>query len=372
MGLLGGVAHAQTQTKPLSKAPYNFVVGTQTIGASYGFTTESRLVESARGILEMGSDILKFSLPTKPEEGVTAKNLTEVVNLNPSVKTILSLPFSNVLMWAYPVEERGEGVTNPLNLDANYRELYDLTRYLLTNFKGTGKTFYLGNWEGDWHLLHIDPNYTPTEAEVKAMIDWVNIRQKAVDDAKRDTPHEGVEVYFYLEVNRVQDAIAGKTRLSNAVLSLTNPDFVSYSAYDSIGGDIEKQLPVALDFIQSQLKTKAGLPAKRVWIGEYGFPAMRYSPQQQDRESRHVMRAALNWGCPFALYWEFYNNEVEDGKQQGFWMVDDKNQQQPIYRTHQQFLKSARTYVADFKRKQGRVPSREEFNLHAMNWLPLQ
>ncbi len=358
----------RAQTDHPSVTPYNFVLGTQTIGASYGFTKESRLVESARGILEMGSDTLKFSLPVKPE-GVTPKNLTEVASLNPSVKMVLALPFSRYIIWAYPVQEQDGGPTNPQNLDANYRELYDLTCYLLKTYSGTNKTFYLGNWEGDWHLLHLKPDATPTEADLKAMTDWALIRQKAIDDAKRDTPHKGVEAYFYLEVNRVQDAIAGKTRLTNAVVPAVNPDFVSYSSYDSLGGNIEKQLPTALDFIQSKLKPKVGLPAKRVWIGEYGFPAIRYSPQEQDRQSRRAMRAALDWGCPFALYWEFYNNEVQDGKQRGFWLVNDKNEPQPIYRTHQHFLQNARAYIADFQHQHGRVPTREEFNHQANIWL---
>ena len=70
------------------------------------------------------------------------------------------------------------------------------------------------------------------------MIAWVNNRQKAVDDAKRDTLHREVQVYYYVEVNRVVDAMQGKTRLTNDVLPKTDVDFVSYSSYDSLGGDI--------------------------------------------------------------------------------------------------------------------------------------
>jgi hypothetical protein len=31
--------------------------------------------------------------------------------------------------------------------------MFDLTRHLLTNHAGSGKAFYIGHWEGDWHLL---------------------------------------------------------------------------------------------------------------------------------------------------------------------------------------------------------------------------
>jgi len=44
----------------------------------------------------------------------------------------------------------------------------------------------------------------------------------------------------------------------------------------------------------------------------------RNKPQEQDNLSRRVMRAGLEWGCPFVLYWEMYNNEVRDGRHADF------------------------------------------------------
>jgi hypothetical protein len=41
---------------------YNYVLGTQTIGPGYGFTEETRLVETAQVILDMGSNVLKISM----------------------------------------------------------------------------------------------------------------------------------------------------------------------------------------------------------------------------------------------------------------------------------------------------------------------
>ena len=361
---------AFAQKLPNSEAAsYNYVIGTQTFDPAYNFTQEDRLVETAREILKMGSNTIKFKLPHDKIGDATPTSLTEIARSNPSVKTIFELPFSQILMWAYPVRSLSGEVVNPQNLEANYREIYDLTHYLLTAYQGTHKTIYIGHWEGDWYLLHSNPDYTPSPDEIKNMLAWINIRQKAVDDAKRDTPHKGVEVFNYLEVNRVQDAIAGKTRLTNAVLPYTNVDYVSYSSYDSIGGDIEAQLPAALDYIASKLPPKAGIPGKRVWIGEYGFPAISNSPFAQDEKSRRVMRVALNWGCPFVLYWEFYNNEVPNGVQQGFWLINDKNQKQPIYYTHQKFLSQAKNYVTTFQKTKGRVPNRDEFNRQANIWL---
>ena len=176
---------------------------------------------------------------------------------------------------------------------------------------------------------------------------WVATRQRAVDDAKRDTPGADVEVYYYVEVNLVWDAIAGRPRAANTVLPATRVDYVSYSAYDSLLPDPEQKLPQALDYLQSQLQPKDGLSGKRVFIGEYGFPADRYSPQDQDTLSRRVMRTGLGWGCPFVLYWEVYNNEVRDGRQRGFWLIDDMGRKQPVYLTLQQYYRNARVWVTD-------------------------
>ena len=284
-------------------------------GAATSFTTEPPLVEAARAILGMGSTTIKFALDPDKSDNVKPKSLTETVRDAHSIKTVLDMPFSRYLLWAYPVSAEANRF-QPVSLPNEYAEMYALTRCLLQTYAGTGKSFYLGNWEGDWHLTHTNPNYTPTDTEVQNMIAWVNTRQKAVDDAKRDTPHRDVQVYYYLEVNRVVDAMQGKVRLTNAVLPKTPVDYVSYSSYDALGGDIGANLKKSLDYIQSELPPKPGISGKRVFIGEYGFPAQGRTPEEQDALSRRVMRAGLDMGLPVrAVLGNLYNNEVAaDGK----------------------------------------------------------
>lgn len=363
-------SRAQDSKKPLSAVDaYNYVVGTQTIGAAYQFTQEPRLVETARAIRDMGSNTIKFSLAADKNASPKPQSLTDIAQSDPAVKTVLHMPFVNYILWAYPLSTEGNRF-KAASLGNERQEMYDLTRHLLQTYDGTGKTFYLGNWEGDWHLTHLNPNYSPTPTEVQNFVAWINAHQQAVDDARRDTPHKNVQVYCYLEVNRVVDAMQGKTRLSNAVLPKTNVDFVSYSSYDSLGGDIGANLTKALNYIESQMPPKPGLTGKRVWIGEYGFPADANSPRQQDDRTRQVIRAGLAWGCPFVLYWELYNNEVTpDGKQRGFWLIDDHNVKQPAYFTHQRFYAQARRYVAAFQKDHHRLPTRAEFGQTATAWL---
>ena len=367
--------------RTVKKAPpagdtYDYVLGTQTFGPSYQFRNENWLMETAQAIQDMGSHTIKFALdvPKPLHAGSQAVNpaihtLADVARLDPTVRAVLGMPFTDYLLWAYPRTVQGDPF-RPESLPTEYREMYDLTRAFLTAYSGTGKTFYLGNWEGDWHLLHTDPTFVPTPTDVQNMIAWVNNRQKAVDDAKRDTPHRNVQVYCYLEVNRVVDAMQGKTRLANDVLPKTNVDFVSYSSYDALGGDIETGLTAALDYIQTRLPPKPGLSGRRVFIGEYGFPAISHSPQAQDALTRQVMRTGLSWGCPFVLYWEMYNNEVSPaGRPRGFWLIDDHGVPQPVYDTHRRFYGLARAYVADFQKQNHRLPTRAEFGAAAAAWL---
>ena len=352
---------------------YSYVIGTQTIGGSYQFTKEPKLVETARAILAMGSSTLKFSLAPQGVLKPEPRTLAETAERDPAVKAVLEMPFANNLMWVSPLSAPGGGPFAAARLDAERQEIYDLAKHLLRTYNGTGKSFYLGNWEGDWLLTHTDPNYAPTTEEVQSMINWTNTRQKAVDDARRDTPHANVHVYYYVEVNRVRDAMKGKVRVANKVLPRTNPDFVSYSSYDAQNGDIEKNFAEALDYLQAQLAPKPRISGKRVFIGEYGMPLLGNSAEAQDILARHVMRAGLKWGCLFVLYWEMYNNEVTaDGRQRGFWLIDDHGIKQPAYFTHQKFYEKARAYVADFTARNRRMPSREEFGLAALAWLPVE
>jgi hypothetical protein len=79
------------------------------------------------------------------------------------------------------------------------------------------------------------------------------------------------------------------------------------------------------------------------------------------------MRTGLEWGCPFILYWEMYNNEVdENGKQRGFWLIDDHGVKQPLWQTHASFYREARRFVADVTRREGHPPSGEEFRQFAL------
>lgn len=358
-----------------------YVLGTQTFGASYQFTTKPLLEETAQAILELGSNVIKFGMGANyaqakggnvREPRAEVHSLRDLAALEPTHKRVLELPFAHYLIWVYPFAEGWwkDGYAPDIAARQS-KEIYDLTCHLLQTYSGTGKTFYLGHWEGDWHLrdgydTRTDEGITPTR--IQGMVDWLNARQQAVEAARRDTPHTAVQVWNYVEVNLVRLAMEGRRSVTNDVLPKTNVDFVSYSSYDT---QAEPQtLTAALSYIESKLPPKAEITGKRVFIGEYGFPQANHSPAEQDRLARQVQRAALAWGCPFALYWEIYNNEVDkDGRQRGFWLIDDKGAKQPAYETHQRFYEWARAYRAGVLQSRGRPASFDEFRRAAVDWL---
>jgi len=359
-----GAEPSATAPTPLSAVDrFNYVVGTQTIGASYQFTTQPRLIETAQAIREMGSSVIKFTMDRNGTG--TFQSLRDVAANNPIIKQIFAMPFAHYVLWAYPINRKK---TNQDDSSRN-EELYDLCCYLLRAFRGTGKSFYLGHWEGDWEIRgDAGSKKDPTADAISRKIRWLNARQKAVDDAKHDTPHDDVDIFCYAEANLVRDAMQGRPAMANAVIPHTNIDYVSYSSYDTTNQHTA-ELGEVLDFIESKLPPKPAIKGKRVWIGEYGFAARHYTPQQQNEKSREVMKAALRWGCPFILYWEMYNNEVKEGKQIGYWLIDDKNVKQPVYYTHRRLCEFGRQFVADGIKSTKYPPSFDDYRQAAIGFL---
>ncbi len=368
--------------EPFPVEMFNGILGTQTFQPAYQFTSETRLVETAEAIRALGCTVLKFELSPRyaqrrgnvPAVRASIRSLADLARDEPSHRRVLDMPFAHFVLWAHSFsggESRWRQGFAAAAREAEYREIYELTAHLLQAYRGTGKTFYLGHWEGDgWLRGSVAPTNDAkvTAVAARGMADWLNTRQRAVDDAKRDTPPEGVQVWHYTEVNHVKLAMQGRPALVNQVLPQTTVDLVSYSSYDTQSDPA--LLKAALSFIESKLPPKPGLTGRRVFIGEYGFPAIRHPPLEQERLSRQVIRAGFEWGCPLILYWELYNNEVDpDGRQRGFWLIDDRAVKQPVYETHRAFLAWARNHLATMKRQTGHTPSWNDFRREGLEFL---
>jgi hypothetical protein len=393
---LGGTAHAQPDrtcgTSPdQAAAAYNYVLGTQAIGGHYKFSQDSALREQAREIDALGSNLLKISLAkgAAGKYGIAsaagqAKTTLQYLKSAPELQQVLDMDFRYYQAWVHSFtgSEWRDGVSEA-EARLYYDEMYQLAAWLLTRYSGTGKVFMLGNWEGDWLLNgRRGRDSVPAQAAVNGMIQWLNIRQQAIDDAKAKIRHRDVELYHYVEVNLVRKALEGKASLARSVLPATNVDLISYSSYEAIKlsqqpdiASIRTPLTETVRYLEGQLKPKARLPfARRVFIGEYGYHADKSKPltvKQQYLKSRYVMQVAIELDLPFALIWQMYNNEyAADGTSKEMSLIDEAGHKRALYYLHRHYFREMKAFVANACRQTGNAPSREAFKARALDLLP--
>jgi hypothetical protein len=373
---------AATLSDPAVDA-YNVRVGTETFAALYKFTTNSALVETAQAITNLGSDTIKLYLGsnTAGQSGVAkpsyVTNLLTLVRDEPNYHRVLDMPFRHFVLWAYPLENSDEWWGSGYNSTQgakDYQEMYNLTRYLLTNYNNSGKTFYLGHWEGDGYLSVNNWSTNPSMTTVHGMIGWLNNRQKAVDDAKQATAHTNVQVYNYSECNRVRDAMLNNSnnnvRVINYVIPyVTNLDVMSYSSYDSQNLSTS-DLYATLNYMESMLPTNkaAVVPGPRIWIGEYGWGYK--SVAAQEPLDRAYIQRLLGWSwngkcLPFLLFWEMYSNYNPNGAT-NYCLIDYTGAKVPSWYLQHYFLNAARMLTAQFKESNGRLPTDTEFSALTM------
>lgn len=376
-----------------TETPFSLSVGTQTIGGKYQFTDEPLLVETAKVIRGMGSDTLKITVSKwypetyHIEERDDIQTALDLITREPSYRAVFDMPFRNTMFWLYPFadqytafdtgsipEEEAEGI---------YEEMYEVTEYLLKKYSGTGRHFWIGNWEGDWHLTKVydfDVDASPTA--IKGAIEWFRLREKAVADAIRETPHEEVYVHFYIEICQVQKAIEEeRPAIVNEVLPHIKTDYVSWSSYDTtrrageLGGERGRRMVFeALDYIEAHLP-ESDIEGKRVFIGEYGYKhEWVRDPDIQEKYTAELIKWGLEWGCPFILYWQIYCNEFREdlGQHRGFWLINKEGTKLPVWHLHKNFLTKARAWVDAFQDEKGRMPTQEEYLSVAPDWIQLR
>mgnify|MGYP003637349601 CR=1 FL=1 len=371
--------------KLISLEDYNFVLGTNSFPTKYQFTKDSKIIEQAKQTRALGSNIFKTTITAKNLKNYgfkvgDAKNTLDLIKLIPDYDKVFAMDFKYFFFWVHTATgiKWKKGI-NRKEEKILYNEMFDFTTYLLKKHNNSGKTFMIGNWEGDW-LLHGEGNRnkTPSKETVDNMTKWLQIRQRAIADAKNKSKSVNVNVYYYIEVNLALKGLDGGTCISRDILPNVDVDFVSYSSYEASKRKDYKTnkeiLTKALNFIENQLKPKEGLPFKRrVFIGEYGGHAMDHKPQTHLRQLdnvKDIMQISLEENLPFALHWQLYNNEyTKDGKSKNMSLINEKGEKRPMYFLHQNYYKQLNEYLKNYKDEHNNYPSHEEFKLEAINTL---
>ncbi|HEX4119326.1 MAG TPA: hypothetical protein VH619_01765 [Verrucomicrobiae bacterium] len=323
------------------------VFGVAHADGKYYLTTQDYLDEGADQILATGSKVIKLYLAPQryPWNSDWPKDLHSLVQVaqTPYFKSVFSKPFTTYILTAFSLGREDHYWTTGITADQaadETQQFHDLTKYLLTTYKGTGKTFVLQHWEGDWALRHgspkpYDANYVPSGTVVKGMIEWLNARQAGIVKARTEIGQTDVHVYGAAEANRLEDSMAGKSGVANSVLPYTTVDLASYSSYNFL--DTPERLSKAVDYLAAHLPPTAvfGRNPHSVYLGEFGYPENgREGVEGLNRRMDSAEAVVKSKGLPWAVFWEIYCNEPLDkslplplnGKEndrnlRGFWMV---------------------------------------------------
>jgi hypothetical protein len=380
---------------------YPHILGSQQFGNQYSFgESDNRVQDYANASSRMGSRVIKFRLSNKyaTDDGFTPiaaiDSLVELARDHPQVKAVLDGPGTDYLFWvssfSYPSwsNQLDENGLKPNVQVAIYNEVRALAEHLLSTYSGTGKSFYLGNWEGDWMLAgsYKDDPTTIPQNRIDGMIDWATVRQQAVDDAKAAVAHSDVNLWFYLEMNRADWMRDGLPCVANSVIpNLSKLDFISVSSY-SIHKDGGNPAPTTrvhsdLDQIQALIAAKpaASIQGSRLIIGEYGYQysSGNYADFYEFANAhKTTIRDYISWPggtIRFILQWQFFNEAPLPGDPVGapyeMCQISNTNSLRPLYFLHENFNRAMRRWVDDIYFRTGSLPSAAEYDDQAVHVL---
>ncbi|MHC4462142.1 MAG: hypothetical protein ACYS30_12040 [Planctomycetota bacterium] len=339
------------------------IIGITHVSGKYYLTDEDFLNEGAEEILALGSRVIKVWFDNPPRsypfnsKWPKMDSMVEMAQ-SPYFKQLFNKPFKTYILMCFSMGRGGgywkNGITEQQKLDEQ-KQFYELTKHLLTSYKDTGKTFVLQHWEGDWLIRgNFDAKSDPTLTAISSMIEWLNARQAGVNQARQEVGQDGVRVYHAAEVNRVVTSMKqDRPGVVNKVLPYTNMDLVSYSAWDAATArfDDPNVLREALDFIAKNMPDSRDFGDKNVYMGEFGMPENEYSAEQIQKAIPNAVQTALDWGCPYIVYWQLYCNELKKGKGpppvhnnddvRGFWLIRPDGSRAWIWEYFYRLLHSA-------------------------------
>ncbi|HEX7284534.1 MAG TPA: carboxypeptidase regulatory-like domain-containing protein [Candidatus Angelobacter sp.] len=309
-----------------------FKAGVAHVDGKYGFTQDNFLLEGANRILGLGADAIFVYMEPKYNQrypqnangpfwpATTPTSLTQLAQSAP-FQALFNMPFKLFVLTANGFsthDDMDSFQTNPNWADFEEQEFYDVTRYLYSTYAGTGKTFILKNWEGDYRALGFGHNTEDIPVDkIDAMNIWMSARQRGVAHARTDSGEPGgVGVFHAVELARVLDYTdSGLRRLINATLPVVNADMVSYSSYDSSASGADAattraQMNEAFNAIKSLAPDPLGFGNKRIFISEYGlFENRNANVDKVGWRTNTILETSQAAGLLGAFFWQIFDNE---------------------------------------------------------------
>lgn len=386
---------------PSSRPLFSYIIGAQWPG-----TLDEEKFRSHKGkfpqlnacqvMVNAGSDILKIepskkALKAQGADYTGSGSLEEVIR-HPLYKKMLGMPCRVFLFWAHGGEGRYLHA-KPMSAEqkaALHREFFEFTKHLLTEYNNSGKTFLIGNWEGDWLAggEKAGENGDLKPERIRCFREWLDVRTKAIDAAKAAVPHKNVSVHSYLEVNLVEGArTKGVKRLVNSVLPYSHVDYVSISSYEFQGfhqwpepkseGNLRQIVFDNLNYVENQLPPR-DVSGKRVFIGEIGYTLEEIAKKQkitieqakteQARLALIQARVNIEWGTPLWLWWATYSSH--EGT---FGLVDNSTGAKSLLLGQLGiYYQWAGDFTRRYQQQTGFPPSSEGFRRQAMEQLSRQ
>lgn len=365
----------------------NTIVGTQQIGrfndnipANPNFGPSGNpILDAAHIACANALSVFKFALGP-PDDGtfdealqttITESSLLELARDNEVVRAIFDTPINSLVFWAVPISApRLQWAGSPLSqsyLDAIKQEWYDLAVWLRTQYNGTGRRFFMGDWEADWQLAGSgsqNPENDITAQDIADFTAFLTARQEAIDAAKAATNGSDVEVWNFTECNRGDWARDQRPGLVNSVLpNLAKLDFLSWTVNPMLLLPEEaEEILYVLDNALPPLGGIAGQP--RLMLGEY------YINRAGDEDAAHAQKFKNFWrdlfawdgsGISFIINWKFGwesydgNNYPEDSS-----LIDSTGGLSAIGQLHKEFAQKMGNWIRSFRLNYNRMPNWRE------------
>ena len=192
---------------------------------------------------------------------------------------------------------------NPTKLASVETEYRGLATYL----KQFDKTFIIANWEGD-NDLYCDSAYYATPGScigitdrVTAFTKWTQARLAGIKAAGASNVFSAVE---FNNVHSLENQ--GMTNILNNILPGLNPDYYSYSSYESINVSAN-QLADDIDTIKQKLAA-IGKDPSRLFIGEFGFSVQDWGEKLATQKLGEIINVSREKNIPYAIVWNLIDN----------------------------------------------------------------